>query len=251
MKDALTMANINLYAVLRNLEDLCELDKEMKSLIDGKSISLQITVKDGPKGLLIFNNGKCRFTRGKEKCNVKLYFTSPEHFNDMLLGKRGPILLKGFSKIKFLKNEFIKLTEKLSYYLKPTETLLENPTYLEMNTIFTTYTALFALVEIGNNDKIGKLNAGRIPNGKIQVTVNNGPSVNITAKNGHLEAKKGLVNSPRASMTFNSIETANAMLNSKVDSYTCISSGKLQMKGFIPMIDNIDKLLAQVSDYLK
>jgi hypothetical protein len=244
------MSNINLYAVLRNLEDLCALDKEMAALIKGKSIGLQFVVKGGPRALISFEDGKCTFTRGTGKNNIKLYFKSPEHFNDMILGKANPIPLKGFTKINFLKNQFSQLTDKLTYYLKPTEVLLKKSNYLKMNTIFTIYTAIFALAEIGNNDKIGKLNAGRIPNGTIQLSVKNGPTVNITVKDGILEAKKGLVNSPRASMTFNSIETANAMLNGRIDPYSCISSGRLEMKGYIPMIDNFNKLLVQVSNYL-
>lgn len=251
MKDALTMANINLYAVLRNLQDLCVLDHEMRTLINGKNISLQFIVKNGPKALIEFKNGKCNFSKERGKSNIKLYFKSPEHFNDMMLGNANPIPLKGFTKINFLKTEFTKLTDQLTYYLKPTETLLENSKYLEMNTIFTMYTALFALAEIGNNDRIGKLNAERVPNGIIQLSVKKGPAVNITVMNGALEAKRGPVNSPRASMTFDSIETANAMLNGRVDSYSCISSGKLEMKGYIPMIDNFNKLLAQVPNYLK
>jgi len=38
MKDAKAMAYINLYAVLRNLEDLCEMDNEMKQLIAKKKL---------------------------------------------------------------------------------------------------------------------------------------------------------------------------------------------------------------------
>lgn len=251
MKDALTMANINLYAILRNLEDLCEIDEEVKSLIQDKDISMQFIIRGGPQALIKFKNGKCTFTRGRGKNNVKLYFTSPEHFNQMILGNKNPIPLKGLTKMKFLTNEFVKMTDKLTYYLTPNETLLEDPTYFKRNTILTFYTALFALVEIGNNDKIGKLNASRIPDGQIQVLVNEGPSINLTVQKGNLNGKKGHVDRPRAFMIFNSIQTANDMLNGKVDSYTCISSGNLQMKGFIPMLDNTDKLLGQVSYYLK
>lgn len=251
MKDALTMANINLYAVLRNLEDLCELDKEMQAIIRDKEMSIQFIVKNGPQALLEFKDGRCRFTRGKGRNNLKLFFTSPQHFNDMIQGTRIPIPLKGISKLGFLKNEFVQLTDRLTHYLTPTDTLLEDTNYHYINTVFTAYTALFALAEIGNTDRIGKLNAKRIPDGVIQVKIKDGPAVNITADQGNLSAVKGEVESPRAWMIFDSVETANDMLNGRLDSYTCISSGKLMMKGFIPMLDNTDKLLGQVSGYLK
>lgn len=252
MIDQLTKANINLFAVLRNLQDLCELDSEMKELIKNKNISIQFCIKNGPEAFLTFKDGKCTFLEGKEKCNIKLYFKSPEHFNEMIEGKANPIPLKGFTKISFLKNEFIKLTDRLTYYLKPTEALLQEYSYFRINTILSAYTAFFALCQIGNTDEIGKLNAGRIPNGVIAISVlNGGPAIYITIKNKHLEAQKGNIKSPRASMIFEDIETANAILNGKVDSYTCIASGKLKIKGFIPMIDNMNKLLAQVPLYLK
>lgn len=252
MTDKLTKANINLYAILRNLEDLCKLDTEMNELIKGKNISIQFSVNNGPKAVLSFKNNECTFKRGTEKCNIKLYFKSPEHFNAMIEGKANPIPTKGFTKIGFLKNEFIKLTDKLAYYLKPTEELLKNSSYLKINTILSANAAFFALAEIGNTDRIGKLNASRIPNGVISISVlNGGPSLQIISNNGHLETKKGTAVSPRASMIFSDIETANAILNGKIDSYTCIATERLQMKGFIPMLDNLNKLLAQVPSYLK
>lgn len=252
MTDELTKACINLHSVLRNLEDLCQLDSEAYSLIKDKNISIQFSVKDVPKALLSFKNGKCTMVKGEGPHDMKLYFKSPEHFNQMIEGKANPIPLKGLSKISFLKNEFTKLADKLAYYLKPTDKLLENPDYANINTILTAYTAFFALAEIGNNDKLGKLNASRIPDGVIAISVlGGGPSINIVAKGGRLQAKKGGEPDARALMTFDTLQTANGVLNGKLDSYTCIGNGKLVIKGFIPMVDNMNKLLAQVPAYLK
>jgi hypothetical protein len=106
------------------------------------------------------------------------------------------------------------------------------------------------LVEIANSDRIGRLNAGRIPNGTILVSVLNGPSLIIKAEHGSLEAFKGSINNPRASMIFKDLESANSILNGKIDSYTALATGQLQVNGYIPMIDNMNKLLAQVPGYL-
>lgn len=250
MSYALTKANINLYSILRNLEDLCELDDNINQLIKNLNQSIGFSVKNGPKGLLSFDNGKCSLTRGLGKCKIKLYFKSPEHFNQMIEGKANPIPLKGLTKINFLTKDFMTMTDKLSYYLKPTDVLLQDPTYLKINTILTAYAAFYALAEIGNTDKIGKLNASRIPNGIINVAVINGPCLHISVTDGVLSVKKGIIDTPRASMTFVDIETANAVLNGKIDTYTCIATEKLQMKGFIPMLDNMNKLLGQVPSFL-
>lgn len=251
MPDELTKACINLHAVLRNLEDLCQLDQEVKSLIEDKDITIQFSPKDVPKALLSFKNGQCTMIKGEGPHDIKLYFKSPEHFNQMIEGKANPIPLKGLTKISFLKNEFTKLADRLTYYLKPNDILLKDSNYAKINTILTAYTAFFALAEIGNNDRIGKVNAHRIPNGVILVSVlNGGPSISIIAKNGMLEIQKGETPNPRALMTFDSLETANGVLNGKLDSYTCIGDGRLEIKGYIPMVDNMNKLLAQVPAYL-
>jgi hypothetical protein len=228
------------------------MDKDAQNIILGKNISVQFSVKDGPEALLSFNDGRCTFKKGTGKNTIKLYFRSPEHFNQMINGKANPIPLKGFTHISFLKNEFTKLTDKLSYYLKPTDELLKDHDYLKINTFLTAYTAFFALAEIGNTDKIGILNASRIPDGIISISVsNNGPVVKIVAKGGHLEAEKGTSEKPRATMTFANSEIANAVLNGKMDIYTCIGNGTFEVKGYIPMLDNMNKLLAQVPGYLK
>ncbi|NMA48796.1 MAG: hypothetical protein GX947_03365 [Tissierellia bacterium] len=253
MIDGLTMACINLHSVLRNLEDLCELDDDAKELIKGKNITILFSAKGVPEATLSFKDGKCIMQKGKHQpYDMKLYFTSADHFNKMIEGKANPIPVKGLSKINFLKNEFISLTNRLEYYLKPTEEQLKDPDYSKINTILTAYTAFFALSEIGNNDKIGKLNASRIPDGTIAISVlNGGPTISLIASGGKLTTKKGLETNARANMSFDCLETANGILNGSIDSYTCIGDGRLSIKGYIPMVDNMNKLLAQVPAYLK
>jgi putative sterol carrier protein len=221
-------------------------------LVKDVNIAVQFTVKRGPAALLSFENGRCKLQKGKGRSDISLYFTSPEHLNKMFDGKANPIPLKGISKLSFLKNEFTKLTERLTYYLKPTDELLADPEYLKINTILTANTAFFALAEIGNNDRMGKLNASRIPDGDINICILSGElSLQLKARKGSLEAAKGACTSPRAIMNFADLEVANSMLNGKVDAYTCIASGAIQLKGYIPMIDNMNKLLTQVPEYLK
>ena len=253
MPDDLTKGCINLHAVLRNLEDLCELDPHSQSIINNqKNLSILFAVKNIPKAVLSFSNGKCKMTRGTGTHDIKLYFKSPQHFNLMIEGTANPIPLKGFTKISFLTNEFTKLADRLAYFLKPTEQLLQDSAYAEINTILTAYTAFFTLAEIGNYDRIGKLNAARIPDGVIGIRVlNGGPEISLIAQTGKLEVKKVIESKPRAWMTFDSLSTANGILNGRMDSYACIGDGKLEIKGYIPMVDNMNKLLAQVPAYLR
>lgn len=251
MANGLTKAYINLFAVLRNLEDLCELDEESRLLVRDKNVSIQFVAKGGPRALVVFKDGKCTVQSGTGKCDIKLFFKSPEHLNNMFDGKANPIPLKGFTRLGFLKNEFTKLTDRLAYYLKPTEELLKNPGYFKINTYLTMYTAIFALAEIANHDRKGKISALRIPDGIVSVSVlNGGPSININVKSGQLEAAKGPGQSPRSYMIFSTLDAANGILNGRLDTYSAIGAGDFQIKGFVPMLDNINKILALVPSYL-
>jgi hypothetical protein len=250
MADEKVKACINLHAVLRNLEDLCELDPMSREIIQGKNVALKFSMAGIPKSVITFAEGKCTAVKDDGPCSINLFFSSPQNFNLMIEGKKNPIPTRGFRHIGFLKNEFTKLADRLSYYLKPTAELLGDKEYARINTILTAYTAFFAIPEIANWDPLGQLNASRIADGAINVEVVDGPAICITAKGGRLETSKGKIANARAFMVFDSIDTASGILNGTLDSYSCIGEGRLSISGFVPMIDNLNKILAQVPGYL-
>lgn len=250
--DNLTKAKINLFAVLRNLENLCSLDSVSQEAIKGKKISVQFNVKRAGSATLVFDGEKCSFIRGKQKANLKLWFSSPEHFNKLIDGEKTVPIFFNIFKVGFLLKTFTKLAERLSYYLKPTDELLKDKNYFKINTYLTGYTAFFALCEIGNSDRVGKLIASRIPSGDIQLNVVDGPQMFINIDENHfMKNNMGECDNPRAVMQFNSLQTANDILNGKSDVFSCLGSGKFAIKGFLPMLDNMNKLLSMVSKYLK
>ena len=114
MDPELVKANLNLYAVLKNLEDLCEFDREMKKLTAFWNVSIQFSVRKGPHAWVSFSDGKCAVSRGRiKKPSIILFFMSPGHLNRMFDGNANPIPLKGFTKLRFLTKEFPKLTDRL------------------------------------------------------------------------------------------------------------------------------------------
>ncbi len=156
MTDQRIRANLNLYAVLKNLEDLVAYDSEMGAFAKEWDISVQFVVHSGPKACIVFKNASCIVEQGtRDAPTVMLFFISPGHLNKMMDGKGTPIPLRGFSKLRFLTQEFSKLTDKLEYYLKPTDELLENPLYLELNTRMMLNTAAFSVPHIGDLDPVG------------------------------------------------------------------------------------------------
>lgn len=69
--DNITKAKINLFAVLRNLEDLCAMDKASADIIKDTKLSVQFNVPDVGSATIDFDHGKCTFNRGKNTpdCN--------------------------------------------------------------------------------------------------------------------------------------------------------------------------------------
>lgn len=248
--DNVTKAKINLYAVLRNIQDLCAMDEVSKDLIKDKNISVSFNVPDVGCGTLVFSDGTCTFVPYRAAAKLKLWFTSAEHFNKLVDGEKTiPIFINVF-KAGFLLNTFTKLAERLAYYLKPTEDLLKDPSYFEINTILTAYTALFALSQIGNSDEIGKVIASRIADGSIACGVPGGIQVTINIKDHKMVSTIGQATDPHAIMEFADLQFAHDLLNGKSSSYNGLGQGKFLIKGRVDMLDQMSKLLVMVGQYL-
>ena len=250
--DNVTMAKINLFAVLRNIEDLCVMDPESKDLIKGVDLGVEFNVPEVGSAVLTFKDGKCTFTRGKGK--AALLISPPV---DPKTGKPKmviPIFYNVF-KVGFLLGTFTKLADRLSHYLQPApekkDELLKDPAYFETNTILTAYTAFYAMSEIANSDFIGKAIARRMPDGVIACEVGGTDlAMNITVKNHKFVTNKGRVKEPRATMVFGDLQFAHDLLNGKTSSFTGMGTGQFQVKGFVEMLEQMAKLLSQVSIYL-
>lgn len=252
MSHQLIKAGINLYAVLKNLEDLIALDEECRNLIKGKNLSIQFLVKNGPKAWVKFENDACEVGQGKMSSpSVKLWFNSPEHLNQMFDGNGNPIPLKGFTKLGFLTKDFPKITDKLEYYLKPEEVKNPSEEYIAINTRFTLTVAAFALPEIAKYERKAKMTASHIPNGKIQMRVlPNDPAVFLTVKDGVISAKKGVCKNPDSVMEMRDMQTANDFLNGKSNPFLAIACGDVIIKGITPMLDNLSLILDKVQNYV-
>lgn len=255
--DNITKAKVNLFAVLRNLEDLCELDPVSKDLIkDVKPTTLVFTVPEVGSASIVFKDGKCTFQRGKAKDagRLHLWFNSADHFNKLIDGKKTiPIFINVF-KVGFLLKQFVALTDRMSYYLQPKpeekEELLKNPEYFTINTTLTAYTAFFAMSEIANSDFVGKACAKRTQDGVILVEIGGGPSANITVENHKFSSAKGGVELPKATMKFSNMQFAHDLLNGHASSFGGMGSGDFSVHGAVDMLEQMAKLLNVVSEYL-
>lgn len=248
--DNVTKAKINLYAVLRNIQDLCAMDDVSKDLIKKEKVTVSFNVPEVGCGALIFSDGSCTFVPNRAEAQLKLWFSSAEHFNKLVDGEKTiPIFINIF-RVGFLLGTFTKLAERLAYFLKPTEELLKDPKYYEINTILTAYTAMFALSQIGNSDEIGKVIASRIADGSISCGIPDALQVTINIKDHLMETVIGKVDNPHATMEFADLEFAHDLLNGKTSSYNGLGQGKFLIKGRVDMLDQMSKLLVMVGQYL-
>lgn len=251
---ARTKAFVNFYAAMGTLEKYVELDPAAKEIASRQDLTIRFKVKDGPDGLIVFEGGKVSVVPNDErKTNILLYCASPEQFNSVVDGKGQPLPLKGlFKTLSFMgkpESPFNKLTNEMTVIMR-SQKRSDGSDAKELSILLSFYAMCAALAEIGNQDEIGKLSGARIPEGEISVEIKDKAYVTIVKKDGKLACKKEKSQNPRAFMVFNSIDIAGDLITGKVDAMTCLSRGDLVMKGYIPMLDNLNKVLNLVPKYL-
>ncbi len=251
MKDDLTRAGVSLHGVLRNMEDLCQLDSSARDLISSTALAVRFDVPGLEALTLNFLHGQCRaFTGSQGHRDIHLRFLSPTHFLAMMEGKSQPIPTKGLSKIGFMTGEFSTLAKLLENYLLADGASLEDPHFRRINTILSAYIAFFGLSQVANLSPVGKILASGIEDGDMDIDVIGGPGIHLRFQGGKSKTIKGLSPSPKARMVFKDLKTAGAILLGERDSFAAIGCGELAIWGRVPMIDQLNKLLGLLPVYL-
>ncbi|MBQ7336873.1 MAG: hypothetical protein IJW40_00285 [Clostridia bacterium] len=252
--DPKTLSYINLFAIFGAIPKLCELNSEARALIAGKKISLGITVKDGPSGVLRFEDGAASMTAGQGACDIRLSFSIPEKFNGMIDGTVTPIPSKGLLKVGFLLKTFIPLTDILSRYLRPQEEDMKNEDFFRTSTILMFHVITGAVAQIGNTDRIGRASASYIVDGNVRMLISEGEEIvaaaHIAAKDHVLTTRPYDTEDAMSVMQFDGIRNARGLFDGTASSFTLICDGKLSMRGMISQLDNVNRILDRVAIYL-
>lgn len=252
MQDQTAKAYINMNGVLKAMQYLCDLDAESKKFIQPLDISIQFSVKHGPEARLIFQDGKCVLKKGKGDAVIKLAFSSPEHFNLMMDGKKNPMILKGLTRLAFLTKDFTFLTQRLEYYLKPTEDALTQPEYKKINTILTFYTAFNSMAEIGMHDPVGQKILQNDRKGLFIAEIEEtGDRVMLKMDKGLMEAVEKEENMPVMRLGFATIDKTFDLLNGKSDFLSAIGFGHVKINGYMPLMQSVELLVPRIAVYLK
>lgn len=250
MKDERTLSFINFFAIFGALTELCKLDPNARQILGNKKITMQIEVKDGPIGRLVFENGCCSILEGAGKCDIKLPFSCPKKFNGMIDGTVTPIPSKGLLRVGFLLKKFIPLTDLLTKYLRPSEKDLENEEFFRISTLLTFYVVSEALSQIANNDKVGQASASYIVDGTVKMAIADVVGASITAKDHVLKTTHEMPDAFFSYMVFEDIKLANDLFSGKVNSVASVGHGKVRIGGMISQVDNMNRILDRVSLYL-
>ena len=254
-------ARLNLYAVLPDLEDVVRDDPEMRALVSEARVTIRFLVAGGPTAWVRFADGVCSVGRGSGPAassgissatpSVILSFASASHLNKMFDGTGSPIPLWGFNHLGFLKNELTQLTERMAYYLAPSDELLAHPGYLAMNTQLTLNTAAFAVPELLESDPDCRPLRHALGSGTIVLKVlPDGPSVSLVCGASGVIPVKGELPHPSALILLRDVGAANAFLNGKLDTFVAAVTGDVQIWGQIDKVDVLALVLDRVAKYL-
>ena len=250
MKNELVLARCNLFGVFGAIPKLLELDTEAASIVRKKTISLGFVIKNGPSATLSFANGRAELCEGIEHCSIKLYFSSCKKFNDMIDGKGNPLPISGFWHVGFLLDRFVKLTDILSAYLRPTPEKLEDSEFFRRSTILMLHVIAGAVAEVGNYDKVGSFSASNMVDGTVRVAIGEDLGVGIDVKEHHLTA---LHDDPRegfSEMRFADLRVARDLFDGRINAVAAVGEGKVRIGGMISQVDNLNRILDRVSVYL-
>ncbi|MEG1646184.1 MAG: hypothetical protein RRY78_00315 [Clostridia bacterium] len=248
--DSTTLAYINLYGVIGDIQNLCKLDEKAKQIATtNKPVSIAFNVTDGPTGSLFFDGGNCTFEEGlKGKIGLKLL--SCEDFNLLVDGKKTPLPYKGFLKLGFALKNFGQLTDLLATYLRADANALKDRAFFEKSTELMFYLIVTAMAQIANHDHFGKISAKRIRDGVIQLEIGENIAAHLVVRGNKMKAFYTRHSNPDAIMKFRNLDIARGLFEGTKDAMSCVALGDIEMRGFIPMIDNLNKILARVGLYL-
>lgn len=254
MTDSRTLAFCNLFGVLGAIPTLLEIAPEARAIVADKTISVGFAVGDGPSATLHFERGAARMTEGTRGCSIRLYFPCPDKFNALIEGKGTPIPTSGFRHIGFLLGPFTKLTDILSAYLRPVEGALNDPTFFARSTELMLHVIAGAIAAVGNEDKVGRFSASNIVDGTVKLAIGRvGQSdlaVGIDVRDHHLTAIHTPPAESLSEMRFDSLETARALFDGKINAIVAVGEGKVYVGGMIAQVDNINRILDRVALYL-
>jgi hypothetical protein len=258
--DPRVTAHINLFAVLGTLPLLCELVPEARDILAAGATTshqspltptcIRFVVAGGPREDITFTPTAVHRGRARGVPVVILAFASVGHFNRVIDGAAQPMPLGSLRRIKFLTSVFTPLTALLSRYLQPGEDDRADPAFRETSTRLILHVAAAAIAQVANEDRSGQFSAHHVPDGDVALEVTGAVAYHVRFRDHRATFVPEAASSPRSVLTFSDLDVAGGILAGSVSTIACISDGRLAMRGFIAMVDNVNRILDRVGHYL-
>lgn len=250
--DPRAAAYVNLYAVLGTLPELVRRVPEARELLaaDPRPVTVAFVVRGGPRGVLAFRDGAVRVVPDRSVATVVLPFASPAAFNRVVDGTAQPVPVTGLHRAGFLLRVLAPLTALLARYLRPSDEDLADPAFRATSTALALHVAAAAAAQLGNEDRAGRFSAAHVVDGDVALEVDGVLAWTLRARDHRLTFLAEPSPRPRAALTFADLEVAGALLAGRVSALACIGDGRMAMRGTISMVDNVNRILDRVGQYL-
>ncbi|MCU1404518.1 MAG: hypothetical protein JWQ43_821 [Glaciihabitans sp.] len=250
--DPLVRARVNLTAILGALPRLAELSPEARAILhrlDGP-VSLGFFAPGGLSMHLTFSPTGITVGRDAKALHATLLFRSPAHLTRVINGRAQPIPVGGPRALKFLATTFAPLSALLGSVLEPTPERLLDPAFAELNALLTLEVAAAAIAVVGNHDASGRYSSGQMPDGSIDLEIGDVLRYRLTVADHHLAIDPSHDGQPRAALRFADLDVAGGVLTGKYSAIACAADGRISMRGMIPLVDNVSRILTRASSYL-
>ncbi|MGE5423215.1 MAG: hypothetical protein ACM3QW_08125 [Ignavibacteriales bacterium] len=248
------LARLHLGAILPLLQDIVGFDESARNLVKDWNLAIQFQLPGGdPATVLIFENGQLKTqNRNYSGSKVTLSFRDSQFLNDVFQGRTQKQPSPNVNAIFHLKElkKIDKLLAFLEYYLKPDDTILKNPEIRTFCIMINLYALAFSIKQIGENDPEMIPVAHHLPDGIVEFSVVNGPSVHIKVDEGHFEVERGPAPYANAVLEIKDMDTAWAMIQGNLNMFAAVGNCDLRLKGYIPLLDGINPLIDRMPFYL-
>ena len=107
-----------------------------------------------------------------------------------------------------------------------------------------------AIVQIGNHDKVGRASASYIVDGAVKLSIENGPTAAVVARNHQLTYTRKIPEPIMSYMTFSDMDTARDLFDGKINSVAAVGLGGVRIGGMVSQVDNVNRILDRVALYL-
>ena len=242
------MAIIKGGTVLSLLTLLPQLDSESAHIIKSKRFTLQFIVPNGESMFLSVKKGKILLNKGFAFLpTLTLLFPKTSDFNKLFLSAGGTVIpLPGSVKFISALKIFKALMGRVQFFLGKESDNQKTSLILLLNA------ALEGVCRVAENDNYVEKRIERIPDGIIEVSIENTDICLFVQKKGfYFQKTSETPNSkPNARLVFKDMETAFGVFTGKLSATVALGMTDISIRGKLSMIQGLFPLLDRFSFYM-